>query len=191
MKSFIVVLEGNPGSGKSSLKNDIQLQGMSIERIDQILPNNPDSDSQLVSADIIASDLLKSAQSMKSSKDIVIMDRYLESTLAYQYAHDLKFSTDTLPVLSRAYSLFTDLQYVVRPNLTIYIDVPAHLSVSRKDRHDIETLWTDHQFLNDMRSYYTSSSKLDYVVDGTLSYNEVYSQICDIILKGMKQYGDN
>ena len=63
--AFVIVLEGNPGAGKTTLKNGLMFDEMTVERVDQIIPGNPDSDKKLVLADIIASDLLKSSKIQK------------------------------------------------------------------------------------------------------------------------------
>lgn len=100
---LVVVLEGNPGTGKTTIKDNLKFDGVIIERIDQILPDNPDSDDQLVSADIVASDLLKSSKITKTKGKIIIMDRYIHSTLAYRYAYDRLYDTSTYSKLDHTY----------------------------------------------------------------------------------------
>ncbi len=186
--NFVVTLEGNPGAGKTTIKDELKLEGIEIERIDQILPDNPNSDKGLLPADIVASDLLKSSRLQKYKNKLVVMDRYIHSTLAYQYAYDRTHSTSNFDDLANTYNTLQDLGYLTLPDLTIYIDVPPHLSVSRKNRKNDESSWTDKAFLDYMREYYRSRSDIDYIIDGIQDYLLVYNEIVAVIMKEVKNH---
>lgn len=60
-----------------------------------------------------------------NNKAIVIVDRYLDSTFAYQgYGHQLPFST--------VYGLVNFVIGQIRPDMTIYLRIPLELSEERK-----------------------------------------------------------
>lgn len=185
---LIVVLEGNPGSGKTVMKDNIRIKGHVIERVDQIIPNNPDSDTGLVPADIVASDLLKSSIAQKTTDKIIVIDRYVNSTLAFQYAYDRKYHTSRYGALLNIYTSLQKIGYLVKPHLTIYIDTPPPLSLSRKNRQEGTSDWTDEVFLNNMRSYYAKCADISYVVDGSGSYEMVYDKVIGIIKHEIMNY---
>lgn len=186
--AFVVVLEGNPGAGKTTLKNGLMFDDTTVERVDQIIPGNPGSDEELVLADIIASDLLKSSKIQKAKNKIIIMDRYIHSTLAYQYAYDRLNGTSDYDKLHTVYRSLRNTGCLVESDLTVYIDVPPELSVSRKGRSDNESNWTNKDFLNYMRSYYKGCSAVNYTIDGTLDYQVIYNELVNSIEKGIRGY---
>lgn len=185
-KKMIVAIEGNPGSGKTLVKDTLQINNIKIDRIDQILPNNEDSDKDLVSSDIVASDLLKSAICQKAQNKIVILDRYIHSTLAYQYAYDKVNKTSDYDQLLAIYKKLESINYLIKPDITIYIDTPYELSISRKARQPGTSPWTDKEFLNSMRNYYKNTDGIDHVIDGKQQFNDVLNEITTIIKGGLR-----
>jgi thymidylate kinase len=162
-KPYVIALEGLPGAGKTSLKNALFEGHILVERIDQILPSDPQDDTILSLGDIVRSDYLKTRQIIASHSEIIILDRYYHSTLAYQYAYDKLRGTQTFMPLKEEYRRALDEGCLVRPDVTFYINVPLEDSYKRKGRQRGDDLWVDPHFLEYTHEYYSDSSEFNFL----------------------------
>jgi len=175
-KPFIVALEGIPGSGKTTLKDTLIVPGATIERVEQILPNDPQSHIGLTLESIITSDYLKTERATQTKADIVIFDRYYLSTLAYQSAYDRLNNADTLAALSTEYNSARINGRLIEPDLTIYINTPLEQSFLRKQRVSGDRLWINERFLEYTCEYYRAIPKL-YTIDGRGTLENIKHEI--------------
>ena len=182
--SFVIVFEGLPGSGKTTLKNDLMFGQLIVDRVEQILPDNPDNDEELTLDDIFRSDTLKTERIINRKGDIVLLDRYYLSTLAYQYAHDKVFGSNNYNISREWYDSALQSGLIVQPDLTVYIDTPLEASYKRKNRMPNTSEWTNQAFLLAMKEFYDTQNET-VVVDGSLTYNEVKNTIITIVKEMM------
>ena len=180
-----IALEGLPGSGKTSLKNDLNFAPWTCDRVEQILPGDPDDDTDLTFRDIFQSDLLKSKRSQEANTDIVIYDRYYLSTLAYQYAHDKRFGTDYFASADAQYQAAIDDGRLRIPDITFYIITPLALSYERKERLRNQDIWTDEMFLAYTKEFYDAQEGL-VAINGSMSYNDVKNTIETIVAERLR-----
>jgi len=117
--------------------------------------------------------------------DVVISDRYFDSSIAYQGAGRILIPGEVARISRWA----TESLY---PTLTIVIDIPAEISMSRLTSHDrIES--EPINFHERVREEFLQISLLDperyYVVDGTQTIEEIHKEIISRVaeLSGLKR----
>lgn len=175
-KPLVIALEGLPGSGKTTLKNTLFIEQEGVERIDQILPDDPQDDTLMTLDDIIKSDYLKTQKILETQSTFVLLDRYYQSTLAYQYAYDKLTNAQTYPQLKHTYDMALKTGNLVEPDKTFYINTPLEKSFERKGRSPGDAFWEDPRFLKCIHEYYISHSHF-FVIDGSVSISKVKNQI--------------
>lgn len=178
--SFVLAIEGLPGSGKTTLKSELSFGDLVVDRVEQILPDDPDRDEHLTLQDIYHSDTLKTLRATNNESDIVILDRYYLSTLSYQYAHDKTFGTKNYPDSVAWYTKALADGSIIEPDITIYIDTPLAQSYLRKGRTPNSDIWTNESFLRATEEFYKSQRGI-ILVDGSLEYNKVKQAITNIV----------
>lgn len=129
----LLVLEGLPGAGKTTLKNLFGNEP-DYEVVDQILPNDPQDDKDLTVDYILNSDELKTSIFGKSQKSNVILDRYYVSTLAYNWSYDQIFKTNTYEKVLKWYKACLKERKLIKPFCTFFIKVPIEYAFMRKNR---------------------------------------------------------
>lgn len=184
IKSYVVALEGIPGSGKTTLRKTIGVDGFSIDRVEQILPGDPDTDTNLGLDQIIESDRLKTSRAMAGRYDIVLLDRYYLSTLAYQFSYDIVSGSSTHKELAEKYKQYLDSGKLMVPDVTFYIDTPLKESYLRKSRLSGDEMWVNDRFLELNRTYYSNQEGL-HTIDGRRSLAEIQLEIESVIKKGV------
>jgi len=110
---------------------------------------------------------------------LVISERYMESTLAYQGAMGLPMSW--LIELHRP---------VPRPDLTIILDVPVDVAVNRlRSRRELEVFEINKDFLEKVREILLSRAReVDYpVINADRSIGEVVDDVFDIIIRYLRR----
>lgn len=183
-KSYVVALEGIPGSGKTTLRKTISVDGFSIDRVVQILPGDPDTDTDLGLNQIIESDKLKTLRAMARRYDIVILDRYYLSTLAYQFSYDIVSNSNTYKRLAEKYEQYLADGKLMAPDITFYIDTLLRESYLRKNRLSGDEMWVNDRFLELNRMYYSNQEGL-YTIDGRRSLTGIQLEIERVIKKGV------
>ncbi|MCG2863431.1 MAG: dTMP kinase [Vulcanisaeta sp.] len=106
---------------------------------------------------------------------LVISERYMESTLAYQGAMGLPM--DWLIELHR---------FVPRPDLTIILDVPVNVAMSRlSSRRRLEVFEINRDFLERVRELLLRRAlELNYpVINGERDVNAVVDEVFNIVIK--------
>ncbi len=184
-KPFVIALEGIPGSGKTTLRKTLFTDKYAVERVEQILPDDPDSDVGITVKGIIKSDFLKTERAIYSSCDIVLFDRYYLSTLVYQESYDTMYNTNTLKPLAKLYEVALGDGRLLEPNITVYIDTPLRESFYRKQRQSGDELWVNEQFLQLNREIYSTHAGL-YIIDGRNGLDDIKLEIEEIVERGLK-----
>lgn len=131
---------------------------------------------------LFATDVLNSIPMIKRGLEenrIVITDRYITSTIAYQCANDFSFESALNFVKSHEYP---------EADAIIFIDIKPETSMKRKlkehgrlDKHE-----KDLKFLKKVRNFYLKEIKENilgkwFVIDGERSIEEVHEDIVKII----------
>lgn len=142
---MFISLEGLPGSGKTTLANNLCNKNTFIEMVKEIIDNRNDPNEQSY---YIESDLLKykKAKKILKKKHSVIMDRSFLSTLAFNSAHDKVFQTKNF---DNVFAKFQEHKTsFFDPCVYVHIKTPLDKSISRKKRglHSGE-IWTNKEFL--------------------------------------------
>lgn len=182
-QKLIIALEGIAGVGKTTLIEELKSDSR-FECIPQLLPNNYIQDSDLTIEKVFRSDELKTQAYLASSKEVVVMDRYYQSTFAYHWATDQIYGERKLPLVGEWYKDALKRGGLLTPHLTVFIDILPSTSFGRKGResdNDGKNPWLREDFLKLMRQYYielTDSSKENVLrIDGEAGYHEVKSNI--------------
>jgi thymidylate kinase len=185
-RAYVVALEGIPGSGKTTLRRSLRVDGYSIDRVEQILPGDPQSDHDISIDQIIESDILKTLRATSDNFDIVLLDRYYLSTLAYQYSYDIVTGLSTYESLAARYKQYLKGGQLVIPDLTIHIDTPLEESYRRKNRLSGDEMWVNGEFLDLNRKYYSQQKNL-YIIDGTKALDTIRLDIEQQIKAGINE----
>ena len=203
MKGYFITLEGPDGSGKTTVTNAVceKLEQMGYQIVHTREPGGIEIAEQIRSVildpkntamDAKTEALLYAASrrqhlvervfpALKQGK-IVICERFLDSSLAYQgYGRQLGFDE----VLS--INLFaTDNIY---PDLTVYLDVDEEIGLSRlkdrsfKDRLDQESIDFHHRVSQGYKEVLKRFKDRICIVDASKSLDEVIDNTLNTILK--------
>lgn len=200
---FFIAFEGGEGAGKSTqadlLANRLVGEGFSAvvtrepggtptaEKIREVLldpaiTDMPDQTEALLFAAARADHAANLIRPALLAGSIVICDRYLESSVAYQgYGRDLggtyirqlsEWATEGL-----------------LPDFTIYLDVPAQVSMDRRkgtDRMEIQSLDFHMQTQQAFRELAQITQSAHIVIDATLPIEAISEQIATAVLAELK-----
>ncbi len=152
----IFVLEGLPGSGKTSIWNYFR-RDKKILTVKQILPAEPKFDQSMNQSFYFKSDELKTEKCLNSNKQFCLLDRYYVSTLAFYWAYDKIHKTKTYKITFDWYKKSLQNRKLIKPFFVFYINTPLTMSLKRKKRianikYDI--LWLNKKFLRYFNNYY-------------------------------------
>jgi dTMP kinase len=195
-KGLFISFEGGEGAGKSTqtklLKEWLEKQGETVvltrepggttlgNQIRQILlDNNTGEISPRAEALMYAADRAHHVYSVVRPAldrgDVVITDRYIDSSIAYQGAGRVLLPTEVARISRWATEALT-------PSLTIILDLPAEVGLGRlhsTDRLESEPL----QFHERVRQEYLNMAQIDperyMVVDGRLTIEQIHSAITE------------
>lgn len=204
MKKRFITFEGGDGTGKTTIINKLasELESLGYEILKSREPGGSKISEQIrnvilnvdnTEMDYMTEALLYAASRRQhlveiikpaiNSGKIVICDRYVDSSLAYQgYARGLG--------ISEVYEINNYAIGGYFPDLTIYIDIDPEIGISRiknnnrdMDRLDLERI----DFHNQVREGYLKVSKMFpdriKVVNGNQTIDEIYKEIRGIILE--------
>ncbi|NBU32762.1 MAG: dTMP kinase [Actinobacteria bacterium] len=200
---FFIAFEGGEGAGKSTqadlLAKRLVGEGFSAvvtrepggtptaEKIREVLldpaiTDMPDQTEALLFAAARADHAANLIRPALLAGSIVICDRYLESSVAYQgYGRDLggtyirqlsEWATEGL-----------------LPDFTIYLDVPAQVSMDRRkgtDRMEIQSLDFHMQTQQAFRELAQITQSAHIVIDATLPIEAISEQIATAVLAELK-----
>lgn len=187
----IIAVEGLDKSGKYSLVGFLtdQLERKGFKVIQSEFPQYDSPIGELVGqwlrgefeADQYTFELLQAADKQRMQRlfekfeyeegaDFLIIDRYVLSQWAYAIAQGID--------LCFAESL---QHYMRQPDMTIYIDIPAEVSMSRKGKHnggENDRYESDLQLLQNVRAIYKQSlNDRDLCIDGTQEMDAVHEEV--------------
>ncbi len=131
---------------------------------------------------LFASDtLLTSKQIEKETDKLVIMDRYITSTISYQSARGFGFE--------KGIDFAESMDYV-KPDTIIYIDIKPETSIKRKKREKGKLDYHESKldYLKKVRNFYLQEVKRNvlckwFIIDGEKSILEVHKDILRIVKK--------
>ena len=196
---FFIAFEGGEGAGKSTqtelLSKRLVGEGFTVvvtrepggtptaEKIrsvllDPTITDMPDQAEALLFAAARADHAANLIRPALENGSIVICDRYLESSVAYQgYGRNL----------GGAYirELSEWATQGLLPDLTVYLDVPAQVSLDRRkgtDRMEIQSLDFHMQTQQAFRDLAKQSQAPHIVIDATLPITEIETLISDAVL---------
>ncbi|MHA2288525.1 MAG: dTMP kinase [Promethearchaeota archaeon] len=198
-QSIFIVLDGIDGSGTSThsklLTGFLSLKGLKTYLTQE--PSNSDvgkllrtylkddkipasTDALLFAADRV----LHFKNDIKKKLDegyIVISDRYLESSIAYQSSQSEDISIDWVKILNKFAGI---------PDLTIILDIDPKLSLTRK-RHKVLDKFEDTVLLEKIREVYLDRAKEEgYIVIDTDDIIElVQSKIQKVVIEKLVKDG--
>ncbi len=207
LPGFFLTLEGGEGAGKSTVSRrlivDLAKKGYKVlytrepgegkigESIREILLHkanthlSPHAEALLFAADR-AQHVAETVLPALKNGFVVICDRYLDSSVAYQgYARDL--GVEDIAHLS---NWGTDN---LEPDLTVLIDIDPAVAIARKFDQDetnrMEMLDTSfHQKVREGFLYLAKSNpKRIVVVDGERTQNKIYDEILELVTKKLTQ----
>ena len=146
--------------------------------LDRKIELDPESAFTLFASDT----LLASKQIEKERKTkIVIMDRYITSTIVYQAARGFDFE--------RGIEFAESMDYQ-KPDAIIYIDIKPETSMKRKkkEKGKLDYHESKLEYLKKVREYYLQETKRNvlgkcHVIDGEKTIEEVHEKILKIIEK--------
>ncbi len=176
----IIIFEGLPGSGKTTLINQLS-EEFEISKVGEIIDKrfheiSPEKSKGLPQNFFLQSDKLKYFSAKKLSKNKpCLVDRGIFSTIAYNLCikNKTKLSKkDYRPILKK-YDL--DCIYV-------YIKISSELSIKRKNKkmNEVLDLWSFKKNLKKINKFYDETfSKMDNVIifEGSIEYDSLYNQI--------------
>jgi dTMP kinase len=191
-KGVFIVFEGIDGGGKSTqikmLTEYIKDKGYDVEFhfeptegvIGKILwtymKSKDRSFSPETEALLFAADRIEHSKNIKKALQegkVVISDRYIHSSLAYQGAAGVDLPW--MRSLNR---------YVLKPSLVILLDIDPEKSLERVSNRD-KTVFEEIEYLKKVRKEYLryyNSGELS-VIDATKSINEVHLEIVKLVEK--------
>jgi len=196
---FFIAFEGGEGAGKSTqtelLSKRLAGEGFTVvvtrepggtptaEKIrsvllDPTITDMPDQAEALLFAAARADHAANLIRPALESGSVVICDRYLESSVAYQgYGRNL----------GGAYirELSEWATQGLLPDFTVYLDVPAQVSLDRRkgtDRMEIQSLDFHMQTQQAFRDLAKQSQAPHIVIDATLPITEIETLISDAVL---------
>lgn len=196
---FFIAFEGGEGAGKSTqtelLSKRLAGEGFTVvvtrepggtptaEKIrsvllDPTITDMPDQAEALLFAAARADHAANLIRPALENGSVVICDRYLESSVAYQgYGRNL----------GGAYirELSEWATQGLLPDFTVYLDVPAQVSLDRRkgtDRMEIQSLDFHMQTQQAFRDLAKQSKAPHIVIDATLPITEIETLISDAVL---------
>ncbi|NBU85648.1 MAG: dTMP kinase [Actinobacteria bacterium] len=196
---FFIAFEGGEGAGKSTqtelLSKRLAGEGFTVvvtrepggtptaEKIrsvllDPTITDMPDQAEALLFAAARADHAANLIRPALESGSVVICDRYLESSVAYQ-GHGRNLGGAYIRELSEWAT------QGLLPDFTVYLDVPAQVSLDRRkgtDRMEIQSLDFHMQTQQAFRDLAKQSQAPHIVIDATLPITEIETLISDAVL---------
>ena len=181
----IFVLEGIDGSGKTSqilrLQNTLKRQGRKVKIMCETknkLANNlgenlkkGESLKQMLLFGALRVETIKDM--LESEEEIVIYDRFILSSIAYQCQKDIRMEMITKRVNELILSF-----YGVKPLLTIYLDIELQEAIKRiENREKRKVSEEEEKILRKAKLLYEKHSNEMKVINSNKTIEEVSSEI--------------
>ena len=181
----IIVLEGIDGSGKTSqilrLKNTLKNQGRNVKimcesknKLAENLGNNLKEGESLKQMLLFGALRVETIKDMlKSEEEIVIYDRFILSSIAYQCQKDIRMEVITKRVNELILSF-----YGVKPLLTIYLNIEIQEAIKRiENREQRKVNKEEEKILRKAKLLYEKHSNEMKVINSNQTIEEVSSEI--------------
>ncbi|BDC19007.1 dTMP kinase [Acidianus sp. HS-5] len=178
---MLIAIEGIDGSGKTTLAKDLVKWLEEEKKKKTLLTAEPFTEeiTKLIQQegwkDPVTLALLFSADRgvhinwiTKQDYDIIITDRYYYSTIAYQSAMGIDKNW-----------IIEVNKYFPKPELTILLDLPAEIALTRIKKDDKFNFKEKLSLLQKVRENYLNIAKLDKtirIIDSTKSFKEVLKE---------------
>ena len=198
-QTIFIVLDGIDGSGTSThsklLAGFLSLKGLNVYITQE--PSNSDigkllrvylkddripssTDALLFAADRVVHFENEIKEKLEEGY-IVISDRYIESSIAYQSSQSEKITIDWVKDLNK---------FAGKPDLTIILDIDPKLSLARK-QHKVLDKFEDTSLLEKVRQVYLNRAKNEgYIVINTDDIIEiVQTRIQKVVMEKLNQKG--
>ena len=181
----IIVLEGIDGSGKTSqilrLKNTLKNQGRNVKimcesknKLAENLGNNLKEGESLKQMLLFGALRVETIKDMlKSEEEIVIYDRFILSSIAYQCQKDIRMEVITKRVNELILSF-----YGIKPLLTIYLNIELQEAIKRiENREKRKVSKEEEKILKKAKLLYEKHSNEMKVINSNQTIEEVSSEI--------------
>ena len=181
----IIVLEGIDGSGKTSqilrLKNTLKNQGRNVKimcesknKLAENLGNNLKEGESLKQMLLFGALRVETIKDMlESEEEIVIYDRFILSSIAYQCQKDIRMEVITKRVNELILSF-----YGVKPLLTIYLNIEIQEAIKRiENREQRKVNKEEEKILIKAKLLYEKHSNEMKVINSNQTIEEVSSEI--------------
>lgn len=209
MKGLFITIEGNDGSGKSTvisaLKKEIEKLNIDVvysrepggsyvaEKIREVILDNDnaamdDKTEALLYAASRRQHLIETVYPAINAGKVVICDRFIDSSLAYQgEARGLG--------INEVYQMNQFATEGFLPDLTIYLLVDPEVGIKRKaNQKELDRL--EHEKIDFHQKVYRGYLKLAetfkdrvVIIDGDCSINEECSKVNEVIINFIKERG--
>lgn len=194
-KGIFIVFEGIDGSGKTSqiqkLKEYFTEQGLVVTvlrepsdgpyglKIRELAVKGRDKITPIEEFELFLNDRKedceKNIQPALDRKELVLLDRYYFSSMAYQGALGLDVNL-----------IKTENEKIaIKPDLVIFVDVPVDVGLERiqNNRQEKYTLFEKKEYLEKVREIFLSMKESYFrIIDGTKTFMEIFTEIKTIIL---------
>ncbi len=204
-KGCFIVFEGIEGSGKTTLTQELYLilkKKMDVKLTQEPTRNTPTGDliqkiltkkkkvPQKTLALLFAADRLAHVENellpWLNEGKVVICDRYLFSSLAYQGAMEI----DLCWLLQ-----INDYEVIPKPDLLFFIEIPVDIALNRIDKRPSKTLFDSFDFLNKVQKIYKEiliGEKFQIEkLDGTKSVDFLIEKITQITSEFIKRHNSD
>lgn len=156
IKKRIIVIEGLPGVGKSSILNYFH-NDKTICTIKEIIPFDPGFAKSMDQFFYFNSDELKTRAITSSDYSIYLLDRYYTSTLAFYWAHDKTYKKEEYKKAYKWYAEALKEHKLIKPSLVFLIRITLEASFKQKERipsNDSNVPWLNKEFVKHFVDYY-------------------------------------
>jgi len=156
MKKRIIVIEGLPGVGKSSILNYFHKDKM-VCVVKEIIPLDPGFIKSMSQSFYFNSDELKTKAIISSDYPIYLLDRYYASTLAFYWAYDKTYKTEGYKKAYEWYVKALKECRLIKPFIVVFIRITPQVSFKRKKRvpsNGSEVPWLNKEFVKYFANYY-------------------------------------
>lgn len=184
---MIIVLEGLPGSGKTTLSKRLSnfYDGTHVPEI--VRPKTRLCNNEFY----FHNDILKYQIANKNNHILSFMDRNFLSTLAFNYSDDRISKTSNYKSVVNWLKLQKEQVILYEPDIYLYLDLSVEQSLDRQNKDNQDTMWTNRNFLIYLRKFYIKYLKMIlkdkktnvYTLDATSSSKDLLDNIKTIIQK--------
>lgn len=196
-KGFFITIDGIDGAGSSTQVKLLveRLKEMDYDAVKTKEPNPEGRIESIIRAFLKESYLIPELDALLFAADrlhhvvyfikpwlqegkVVVSDRYLESSIAYQTSQGLE--EDWVITINRG---------IIRPDAAIILDIDPEISLKRKG--ELHDRFENIEFLNKVRSKFLErASKMRYkVIDASKPIQVVHQEILYAVLDAMKRRG--